>query len=287
MMESSAMLSNLLAGKLFADVVYVREKLSLITSSNPKDFINLALKDFGEVKNDGYLITRETESWSAIVGLDKPKQYLLELIKYLSEWNSLSCSMGLQYPKGILLYGPPGVGKTLISRAIAVDSRVNFVDVPLSQLVRGEVGESEKAVQRLFEKAKETQPCVIFMDELDALFLDKSSMGDFGLKLLYQLLFQLDRKDPYERVLLIAATNHPAMINEALLRPVRIDRFLHLGLPNFKSRVAILEQQISARGNIYGVDVVKYAHKTQSWTPAALCELVRRTSLHSLNAMTP
>uniref|UniRef100_V5HWH1 Putative nuclear aaa atpase vcp subfamily protein n=1 Tax=Ixodes ricinus TaxID=34613 RepID=V5HWH1_IXORI len=151
--------------------------------------------------------------------------------------------LGLTTPTGILLYGPPGCGKTLLAKAIADESGINFISVKGPELLNMYVGESERAVRQCFQRARNSSPCVIFFDELDALCPRRSDSADGGSasRVVNQLLTEMDGLEPRKQVFVLAATNRPDIIDPAMLRPGRLDEVLYVGLPSPDERVEILK----------------------------------------------
>lgn len=153
-------------------------------------------------------------------------------------------ALGLKMPAGVLLYGPPGCGKTLLAKAIANASAANFISIKGPELLDKYVGESERAVRQVFEKARASSPCIVFFDELDALAPRRGSGGGGGggvsERVVNQLLTELDGLDARKDVFVIAATNRPDIIDPAMLRPGRLDKLLYVPLPTLEGRVSIL-----------------------------------------------
>lgn len=147
--------------------------------------------------------------------------------------------IGLTAPAGVLLYGPPGCGKTLVARAVSNESKANFISIKGPELLNKYVGESEKAVRSLFKRAKSSAPCVIFFDELDSLVPKRGSSGDNNSseRVVNQLLTEMDGLEDRKGVFVIAATNRPDIIDPAMLRPGRLDKLLYVPLPTQGDRL--------------------------------------------------
>ena len=149
--------------------------------------------------------------------------------------------VGLTAPAGVLLYGPPGCGKTLVARAVSNESKANFISIKGPELLNKYVGESEKAVRQLFKRAKSSAPCVIFFDELDSLVPKRGGEGNHSSeRVVNQLLTELDGLEDRTGVFVIAATNRPDIIDPAMLRPGRLDKLLYVPLPTKDDRHSIL-----------------------------------------------
>ncbi|KAI8986554.1 P-loop containing nucleoside triphosphate hydrolase protein, partial [Pilobolus umbonatus] len=192
--------------------------------------------------------------------------------------------LGIRPSKGILLYGPPGTGKTMLAKAVATESAANFLAIRIPDLIKGEVGESEKAVSKIFQTAIRCSPCVIFLDELEAIFASRESSGDVGRKVLIsQFLIEIDHLDKLDQsVILLGATNHPESIDDSILRPGRLDKLVYVGAPNPSERVQILQVLKQKTKLEDQVDLNKIAAITQGYTGADLKAVMRKAGLIAL-----
>ncbi|MBN1329089.1 MAG: CDC48 family AAA ATPase [Candidatus Heimdallarchaeota archaeon] len=182
--------------------------------------------------------------WSDVGGLDEQIRELKEAIEWPLKFKESFSRMGISPPRGILLFGPPGCGKTLLAKAVATESEVNFISIKGPEVMSKWVGESEKAVREIFRKAKMSAPTIVFFDEIDALAPKRGSgLGDSGSteRVISQLLTEIDGLEMIKQVVIIAATNRPDIIDSALLRPGRFDRFVLVPPPDQKARLKILE----------------------------------------------
>ncbi|MBN1216483.1 MAG: CDC48 family AAA ATPase [Candidatus Lokiarchaeota archaeon] len=182
-------------------------------------------------------------NWSRVGGLEDLKQKLLEAVDWPLSHPNIFKRMGIDPPKGVLLYGPPGCGKTLLARAIATESKANFISIKGPELLSKWVGESEKAIREVFRKAKMAAPCIIFFDEFDSIAPTRGRYtSDSGVteKVLSQFLTELDGLEVMKDIVVIAATNRPDILDPALIRPGRIDRILFVPPPNKDERLEIL-----------------------------------------------
>ena len=182
--------------------------------------------------------------WDQVGGLDDLKQQLNEAVEWPISNPTIFTRMGITPPKGILLYGPPGCGKTLLARAVATESQANFISIKGPELLSKWVGESEKAIREIFRKAKMASPCIIFFDEFDSIAPSRGRhTSDSGVteKVLSQFLTELDGLEVMKDIVVIAATNRPDILDPALIRPGRIDRILFVSKPDEKGRLEILK----------------------------------------------
>ncbi len=182
--------------------------------------------------------------WTDIGGLHDEKQELIEVVEWPLKKPDAFVRLGITPPKGVLIFGPPGCGKTLLARAVATESEANFISVKGPELLSKWVGESEKAVREIFRKARTAAPAIIFFDEVDAIApVRGSSAGDSHVteRVISQLLTEMDGLESMKDVVVIAATNRPGLIDRALLRTGRFDRFVFIDAPNADSRKEIFE----------------------------------------------
>ncbi|MHA1730526.1 MAG: CDC48 family AAA ATPase [Promethearchaeota archaeon] len=173
--------------------------------------------------------------WEDVGGLEEVKQELIEAVEWPLKNPDAFTRMGIKPPRGILLYGPPGCGKTLLARAVATESEANFISIKGPELLSKWVGESERAIREVFRKAKMASPCIVFFDELDSIAPRRGSThGDSGVteRVISQLLTELDGLQKVKDLVVIAATNRPELLDPALIRPGRIDRMTLVQAPN-------------------------------------------------------
>nr|WP_290224772.1 AAA family ATPase [Trichocoleus desertorum] len=222
-------------------------------------------------------------SWDAIGGLDSLKQTLQESVEGALLYPELYQRTKAKAPRGILLWGPPGTGKTMLAKAVASQARANFIAVNGPELLSKWVGASEQAVRELFTKARQAAPCVIFIDEIDTLAPARGSSGDSGVsdRVVGQLLTELDGLHECPNVLLIGATNRPEALDPALLRSGRLDLQLKVDLPDQASRLAILEVHNSDRP-LAAVDLSHWAAQTEGWNGADLTLLSNQAALEAI-----
>ena len=182
--------------------------------------------------------------WDQVGGLEDLKQKLMEAVDWPLSHPAIFTRMGINPPKGLLLYGPPGCGKTLLARAVATESKANFISIKGPELLSKWVGESEKAIREVFRKAKMASPCIIFFDEFDSIAPSRGRhTSDSGVseKVLSQFLTEVDGLESMKDIVVIAATNRPDILDPALIRPGRIDRILLVPTPDEKGRLEIIK----------------------------------------------
>jgi len=219
-----------------------------------------------------------------VAGIEEAKSELIEVVSFLQTPERYQ-RLGAQIPKGVLLVGPPGTGKTLLARAIAGEAGVPFFSISGSEFVEMFVGVGAARVRDLFEQAKTKAPCIIFIDELDAVGKSRSAgpggMGrhDEQEQTLNQLLVEMDGFDASKGVVLLAATNRPEVLDSALLRAGRFDRRIVVELPDVRGRVKILDVHMKKIRHVPGLDVHNIAARTPGFSGADLANLVNEAAL--------
>ncbi len=221
-------------------------------------------------------------TFSDVVGIDNAKIEVEEVVEFLRD-NKIYQDVGAKIPSGILLQGPPGTGKTLLARAIAGEAKVPFFSVSGSEFIEMFVGTGAARVRTLFETAKEYAPCIIFIDEIDAIGKQRSSNGmgagnDEREQTLNQILTEMDGFETNTNVIVIAATNRIDNLDKALLRPGRFDRQIFIDNPDYNGRKEILELYIKDKP-IKEIDVDKVSKKTAGFSPASLANLINEAAI--------
>lgn len=239
-------------------------------------------------KND-----KEKVTFKDVAGLEEEKVELYEIVDFLKN-PAKYARMGARIPRGVLLVGPPGTGKTYISRAVAGEAGVPFFSISGSEFLEMFVGVGASRVRDLFDVAKKNSPCIIFIDEIDAVGRKRGSgLGgghDEREQTLNQLLVEMDGFEKNEGIIMMAATNRPDILDDALLRPGRFDRRVTIGLPDVRGREEILNIHTKDKPMAADVDIKNIAKRTPGFTPADLENLVNEAAIlsarHGQNSIT-
>jgi transitional endoplasmic reticulum ATPase len=219
--------------------------------------------------------------WSDIGGLDDAKQELKEAVEWPMKYPMLFKQTGAHPPKGILLYGAPGTGKTMLAKAVATESEANFISVKGPEFLSKWVGESEKAVRETFRKAKQAAPCIIFFDEIDSITPTRGTGSDSHVteRVISQMLSEIDGLEELHNITVIAATNRPDIIDAALLRPGRIDRLIYVTPPDRDARYEIFKVHTSKTPLDSDVDLDKLAEDTDGFTGADIASVCNEATI--------
>ena len=248
------------------------------------DFAN-AYKEITPTAMREVYIEVPTIHWDDIGGLEEVKQELKEAVEWPLKNPEIFTRLGIKPPKGILIYGPPGCGKTLLARAVATESEANFITIKGPEVFSKWVGESEKAIREVFRKARMAAPAVIFFDEIDSLSPRRGlGFSDSGVteRVISQLLTEMDGLITLEDIVVIAATNRPDMVDPAVLRPGRFDRLIYTPEPDEKSRLQIFKIYTKGMPMAKDVNLVQLAAVTKNYTGADIEALCRETAMHAL-----
>jgi transitional endoplasmic reticulum ATPase len=223
-------------------------------------------------------------SWSDIGGLDEVKQVLVENVILPLKNPDLYEKYGIKPPRGLLLYGPPGCGKTLLAKAVAKESGFNFIAVRGPEILSKWVGESERAIREIFKKARMHAPSIVFLDEVDSIAPIRGLLSDSGVteRVVTQLITELDGIKDLNNVIVIAATNRPDLIDPALLRPGRLDKLVYVPPPDLKARLEILKVHTRYLPLSDDVDLYELAKLTENYSGADLEALVREAFIIAL-----
>ena len=222
-----------------------------------------------------------TTTWEDIGGLEEVKRELKEMVQYPVEYPEMFEKYGMDPTRGVLFYGPPGCGKTLMAKAVANECQSNFISIKGPELLTMWFGESEANVRDVFEKARGAAPCILFFDELDSIARSRAqSSGDNGAgdRVMNQLLTEMDGMQSKKSVFIIGATNRPDIIDTALMRPGRLDQLIFIPMPDLPARLSILKANLRKSPVAPDVDLNVIAQATEKYSGADLAEICQRAA---------
>ena len=233
-----------------------------------------------------YVAEQPATDFADVGGLDDAKEELERAVTWPLSYGPLFDAAGADPPTGVLLYGPPGTGKTLLARAIAGESGVNYIQVAGPELLDRYVGESEKAVRELFDRARQAAPAIIFFDEIDAVATDRDAAGGDGSgvseRVVSQLLTELDRASDNPNLVVLAATNRRDALDPALLRPGRLETHVEVPEPDREARRKILEVHTRGKPLTDDVDLERVADETEGYSGAEIASLTRAAAMRAI-----
>merc|ERR1711998_509223 len=276
-----------------AAMQYIREKMDVIDLDDDEidaevlDSMAVTQQHFRQalgISNPSALRETAVEvpnvTWEDIGGLEGVKRELQEVVQYPVEFPEKFEKFGMQPSRGVLFYGPPGCGKTLLAKAIANECQANFISIKGPELLTMWFGESESNVRDVFDKARSASPCVLFFDELDSIARSRgSSSGDgggAGDRVINQILTEMDGVGAKKSVFIIGATNRPDIIDSAVMRPGRLDQLIYIPLPDQPSRMSILKANLRKSPVAKDVNIDFLAQNTQGFSGADLTEICQR-----------
>jgi ATP-dependent metalloprotease FtsH len=281
--NSDKLINNIILLLLFLSIIYL---IFSVRNSQKKqeEFISKELMNKDEVPSDSQYIQAQHSSvnFSDVAGVEGVKEELKEIIDFLKNPEKYS-EFDISLPKGVLLVGPPGVGKTLMAKAVAGEANVPFFYQSAASFVQIYVGMGAKRVSELFARAKETAPSIIFIDEIDAVGKSRGGQNNEEREAtLNQLLTEMDGFEESSGVMVLAATNKIEVLDDALLRAGRFDRRVHIGLPDFKERVDTLKLYLKSKN--HNINIEKASRLTIGFNSAALATLINEAALHALRS---
>jgi len=226
--------------------------------------------------------------WSDVGGLGEAQEKLREGVELPLKNPEAFHRLGIRPAKGFLLYGPPGTGKTLLAKAVAKEAEANFISIKSSDLLSKWYGESEQQISRLFARARQVAPCVVFIDEIDSLVPARGAgIGEPNVtaRVVNTILAEMDGLEELQSVVVIGATNRPTLVDPALLRPGRFDELVYVGTPDEAGREHILKIHTARMPLASDVDLKAVARETERFTGADLEDVVRRAGLVAIRRM--
>lgn len=277
-----------------AAIQQIREKLPLIDLD--KDSIDAEILASLKVNADNFryaisntdpsslretVIEKPNISWTDIGGLAFVKRELKETVQYPVNHPDKFLKFGQNPSKGVLLYGPPGCGKTLLAKAVATECNANFISIKGPELLTMYVGESESNVRQLFSRARMAAPCVLFFDEIDSIGKARSSVSHDGGatdRVLNQLLAEMDGMNQKKNVFVMGATNRPSQLDTALMRPGRLDQLVYIPLPDAKSRLSIFKAKLKKTPLAENVSLTEMATSLEGFSGADISEICQRAA---------
>lgn len=257
----------------------VMEKLKVV-----KEDFNEALKNTEPSALREVFVEVPNVKWDDIGGLERAKEELKEVVEWPLKYPDAFTRLRSKPPKGILLFGAPGTGKTMLVKAVANASEANFISIKGPELLSKWVGESERAVREVFRKAKQAAPCIIFLDEIDSIAPVRGAGYDSHVteRVVSQMLTEMDGLEELKEVIIIAATNRPDIVDPALLRPGRLDRLIYIQPPDKTERKKIATVHLSGKPIGEDVDVDALAERTAGYVGADIAAIVKEAVMSAL-----
>jgi transitional endoplasmic reticulum ATPase len=269
-------------------------KIDDVDDEIPPEFmekLEVTRKDFDEaLKNIEPSAMREVfvevshVKWDDIGGLEGAKQELAEAVEWPLKYPALFETVSTKPPRGIMLFGPPGTGKTMLAKAVATESEANFISIKGPELLSRYVGESERAVRETFRKARQAAPTIVFFDEIDSMASERGSSVDAHAteRVVSQILTEIDGVEELKDVVIVAATNRPDIVDPALLRPGRFDRLIYVRPPDKQGREKIFNIHLADKPLAKDVNVDELAEMTEGYVGADLESICREASMLAL-----
>ena len=227
------------------------------------------------------VVARNVVAWEDVVGLEEAKSALREAIEMPLAHDEVLRQYGVKPSKGVLLYGPPGCGKTLLAKVVARQSKAHFLHVKGPELLGGQSGESEARLRELFDRARESAPCVLFFDEIDALTGARGTANASGTGILNQFLAEMDGVDELRGVVVLGATNRPGAIDPALRRPGRFDRLVYVPPPDAAARAALFAHELGGKPVSPDLDFASLAEMTDGCSSADIANLCNAVAIEA------
>jgi transitional endoplasmic reticulum ATPase len=248
-----------------------------------KDFFE-ALKSVRPSAMREVLVETPNIKWEDVGGLESVKQEIKEAVEWPMKFPEKFTRLGIKPPRGVLLYGPPGTGKTLLAKAVATESEANFIQVKGPSLLSMWVGKSEEGVRKIFERARQVAPCIIFFDEIDSLASRRGIEAGTRVteQVLNQLLAEMDGLEELQNVTVIGATNRPDLLDPAILRPGRFDKILLIGPPSKQGRLEVFKIHTKNMPLAKDIDIDELAERAEGYVGADIESVCREAALTAL-----
>jgi transitional endoplasmic reticulum ATPase len=254
----------------------------LASMSVTQDHFNQAMKTANPSVLRSTQVAVPNVKWEDIGGLEDVKKQLIEMVQWPFEHPEVFLKYGQKPSRGVLFFGPPGCGKTLMAKAVATESVANFISVKGPELLTMWFGESESNVREVFDKARSAAPCILFFDELDSIAKARGgSLGDAGGagdRVMNQLLTEMDGVTSQKLVFFIGATNRPDIIDPAMMRPGRLDALIYIGLPDFDARISIFKACMRKTPVDPDVDYEFFADRTEGFSGADIAGICKASA---------
>jgi len=225
------------------------------------------------------VVAKPILSWDDVAGLDNVKEALREAIEMPLAHPELFKEYGVKPSKGVLLFGPPGCGKTFLAKVVASEAKAHFLHIKGPELLQGAVGQSETQLRNTFNRARENSPCVLFFDEIDALAGARGSSEASGTKILTQFLTEMDGVEELKGVIVVAATNRPDTLDPAMMRPGRLDRILYVPPPDHPARLGLLKKELVGKPLADDIDYEHLAGMTEGYSAADITAICNSAGL--------
>ncbi len=251
-----------------------------------QDFLT-ALREIEPTATREFVTERSTVKWHHIGGLKKIKEALISIVEWPARYPGLFAAGKVVPPRGILFSGPPGTGKTLMAKALAGETGLNFISISGPILFSKWLGESEKALHQIFKKAKQSAPCILFFDEIDALVTVRGSGSQEGAteRVVSQFFSELDNLSDHSQVLVLGATNREDLLDPALMRAGRLDYVLQFSLPHEKDRLEILQVHTKERPLAEDIDLTELAKKTEGMVGSQIAFICRNAAMRAIASL--